>query len=189
MTYPTEDQLVRIETWEIKPTNMKDKDSLDNLLKYVDALWNYQDISLKGNKFSLHTSGWSGNEDIIEALKKNRFFWMFFWERSDRGGHYYFVVPEHIPDDKDSTLSEPDISEEEKREREKKQKEFKLKEEFADKLEKTLGNWIDDDARFYQFFTDLYTTLEKGVHHNCDCVDCSTRKFYAKVFRKMVEDD
>jgi len=42
-------------------------------------------------KLELHTGGWSGNEDIIEALKKS-YFWIFYWEKSVKGGHYYFTI-------------------------------------------------------------------------------------------------
>jgi len=38
----------------------------------------------------LHTGGWSGNEDILLALKKNKWFYMFYWDMSRVGGHEYF---------------------------------------------------------------------------------------------------
>jgi len=38
----------------------------------------------------LHTGGWSGNEDILRALKKNQWFHMLYWEMSRRGGHECF---------------------------------------------------------------------------------------------------
>jgi hypothetical protein len=40
----------------------------------------------------LHTGGWSGNEDIIEALQNHKLFWMMWWWKTERGGHYYFEV-------------------------------------------------------------------------------------------------
>lgn len=44
----------------------------------------------------LHTGGWSGNEDIIKALQKNKYFFIFHWYKSERGGHYYFeITKEH----------------------------------------------------------------------------------------------
>ena len=45
--------------------------------------------------WAYHTGGWSGNEDIIEALKDS---WIFNWllERYDSGGHYYFRLIEHV---------------------------------------------------------------------------------------------
>lgn len=38
-----------------------------------------------------HTSGWSGNEDIIKVLNQS-WLWDIFLERYDRGGHYYFAL-------------------------------------------------------------------------------------------------
>lgn len=43
-------------------------------------------------KLELHTGGWSGNEDTIQALQDSFFFTMF-WEKTYRGGHYYFKIP------------------------------------------------------------------------------------------------
>lgn len=43
-------------------------------------------------KLELHTGGWSGNEDIIEALQGTS-FWILCWEKTVRGGHYYFEIP------------------------------------------------------------------------------------------------
>jgi len=41
---------------------------------------------------SLSTGGWSGNEDIIRALKKNFIFWSMYWQMNRRGGHYQFKI-------------------------------------------------------------------------------------------------
>jgi len=45
--------------------------------------------------WAYHTGGWSGNEDIIAALRES---WLFSWllERYDRGGHYYFRPMERV---------------------------------------------------------------------------------------------
>jgi hypothetical protein len=45
-------------------------------------------------KLELHTGGWSGNEEIIEAIKSNIFLTHFqmkyvMWQA---GGHYYFEL-------------------------------------------------------------------------------------------------
>jgi hypothetical protein len=45
-------------------------------------------------KFELHTGGWSGNEDIIDAIKSNIYLTHFsmnyvMWKI---GGHYYFEI-------------------------------------------------------------------------------------------------
>lgn len=67
---------------------------------YIDlikSMWHYE--SFKSRKrhgvffFELHTLGWSGNEEIIHHVRQS-FFWMFYWEKSLRGGHYYFQIPD-----------------------------------------------------------------------------------------------
>ena len=66
-------------------------------LNIIKETWNsdYGVFSLKGKnvlRLELHTGGWSGNEDIIQSLKENLTFWGMYWQRSDRGGHYYFKM-------------------------------------------------------------------------------------------------
>jgi hypothetical protein len=42
-------------------------------------------------RYYLSTGGWSGNEELIDALKtSNCFFWSLRWLSSRRGGHYVF---------------------------------------------------------------------------------------------------
>lgn len=40
----------------------------------------------------LHTWGWSGNEDIIEAMMNHKTFWLMCWRKSIRGGHFWFRI-------------------------------------------------------------------------------------------------
>ena len=53
-----------------------------------------------GDMLYLHTWGWSGNEDIINALSETM-FWHMHWQRSDRGGHYTFKKMKVKGDDDD----------------------------------------------------------------------------------------
>lgn len=62
----------------------------------IEKLWCYANIGfiLKGKRklrLELHTQGWSGNESIVNALQKTM-FWFMFWQKSVRGGHYYFKI-------------------------------------------------------------------------------------------------
>lgn len=87
--YPLETELRTIREWDTA------KDPI-GLIDYLEGVWEYADMAIKrkGRRvvyLELHTYGWSGNEDIIEALYKNLFF-MFYWCKSLRGGHYYFKV-------------------------------------------------------------------------------------------------
>ena len=46
-------------------------------------------------RWTLVTGGWSGNEDIINALEENKhLFWQLNWTRSERGGRYEFEIPD-----------------------------------------------------------------------------------------------
>jgi hypothetical protein len=44
----------------------------------------------------LKTGGWSGNEDIINALQQNVVFWTKYWRTSKRGGFYAFWADEEV---------------------------------------------------------------------------------------------
>lgn len=89
--YPDEVSLKAIEEWDIL------KQGVQGLLNLVEENTHTPDwsIFIKGKKvlrFEYHTGGWSGNEDIISALRRNILFWPLFWEKSTKGGHYYFKI-------------------------------------------------------------------------------------------------
>jgi hypothetical protein len=96
--YPTDTELRIIRQWDIL------KYTIPGLVEYVRTLWHYPDRGFhlrKGRrilfhdacmKLELHTAGWSGNEEVIEALQRNFLFWGLCWERETRGGHYYFEI-------------------------------------------------------------------------------------------------
>jgi len=91
--YPTQEELDEIENYDIL------KNGIDGLLDLIHSLWifpNYYIIKgKKDRKLELHTGGWSGNESIIDALMKNTLFWPMYWEKSVRGGHYYFIIKDY----------------------------------------------------------------------------------------------
>ena len=88
--YPDEASLKAIKEWDIL------KQGISGLLELITENTNWADrqIHITGKKvirFEYHTGGWSGNEDVIEALEQNS-FWFLFWQKSIRGGHYYFKI-------------------------------------------------------------------------------------------------
>lgn len=87
--YPTDEELEAIEQYDIC------KDGVNGLLDMLEATWYYGHpyFVREGEKLELHTGGWSGNEEIIGALERNPAFWAFYWQKSERGGHYYFEIP------------------------------------------------------------------------------------------------
>jgi len=91
--YPTEESLDRLEK------ELNSKDFHRAIKAFYEALKeNFYDycgsnkIEINGETvevWAYHTGGWSGNESIINVLKKS---WVFdlLLIRYDRGGHYYF---------------------------------------------------------------------------------------------------
>ena len=90
--YPTDKILKRVENWDFS------KRSIDEFLTLIEDLWSYKDRFVLTNKnvlrLYLSTGGWSGNESIIGAMMSNHLFWMCCWEKSRRGGHYWFKINE-----------------------------------------------------------------------------------------------
>lgn len=100
--YPTAEQLHAIRFWG---STAKDWDQAEHLalMQYVRALWHMEmwdedDVpdTLHDGKFvrriEMSTGGWSGNEDVIDALSENWLFWSRCWVSNQRGGHYVFEV-------------------------------------------------------------------------------------------------
>jgi len=89
--YPDEASLKAIEKWDIL------KNGVQGLLDLVEENtytpdWSFSVTGKRIFRFEYHTGGWSGNEDVIVALKNNLLFWPMFWEKSTKGGHYYFRI-------------------------------------------------------------------------------------------------
>lgn len=97
--YPDDEDLQRIKEWDA----IHDP---KGLIDFIGSIWHWGEPYFLLEEYrdkwllELHTGGWSGNEDIIEALHDNggpAGFWMFYWQKSERGGHYYFKVPRKQP--------------------------------------------------------------------------------------------
>lgn len=88
--YPDEASLKAIKEWDIL------EQGISGLLELIteNTKWADRQIHKTGKRvihYEYHTGGWSGNEDVIDALRGNM-FWFFFWQKSTRGGHYYFEI-------------------------------------------------------------------------------------------------
>jgi hypothetical protein len=93
--YPTEKELAKVKEWDV----VKDR---DGLITYLLGLWHwdkyakYYETKDGHTILELHTGGWSGNEEILDALRSNVVFWlMYFWIHKS-GGHYYFNITRRI---------------------------------------------------------------------------------------------
>jgi hypothetical protein len=86
--YPSDVDLQRIRQWYIS-----DIEDFRDLMSYIENIWVFGDWGFRqdGDTYQLNTGGWSGNEEIIQALRENTIFWIFYWEQSHRGGHYVFA--------------------------------------------------------------------------------------------------
>lgn len=78
--YPTDETESAIRTWDFR-------DAAD-WLEYVSESWNqdYGRLWHQDGKLHLATGGWSGNESIVRAMRKNYILWSMLWESSHRGG-------------------------------------------------------------------------------------------------------
>lgn len=85
--YPTEETLEAIREWGY--------DDLPGLLRFVHECEYYgscSKLSADGKKLSFSCGGWSGNEEVIEALQANRYAWMRLYVSALGGGHYLFTA-------------------------------------------------------------------------------------------------
>lgn len=88
--YPESEDLEYIEKFDVFHNDIHD------LLNFIRSIWSYPCYcKIKGKKvitLELHTGGWSGNEEVIRALTTNYVFWGMYWEKSVKGGHYWFRI-------------------------------------------------------------------------------------------------
>jgi len=96
--YPSEPELKAIREWDC----IKDP---RGLMDYVHSIWAYEDFGWseedaddeidgrRVRRYQISTAGWSGNEEIIDAMQENTMLWPIAWVQSKRGGHYVFEVP------------------------------------------------------------------------------------------------
>lgn len=99
--YPTGDTLARIEDWPYV--------DIAGCLDFVQAAWSdYGSVAhevsaheagvLRANPtdkyLRLATGGWSGNEELIAALRTNTLIHQLAWRLSARGGLHIYEYPE-----------------------------------------------------------------------------------------------
>jgi hypothetical protein len=100
--YPSDEDLARIKAWSHV--------DLAGALDFVASIWHWPEFGVsrelkpherfvvhadEGDKYlRLSTGGWSGNEDIIEAMQENTLLTVMTWRLSTRGGLHIFKYPE-----------------------------------------------------------------------------------------------
>lgn len=86
--YPSKFDLQAIRDWELNSP-----DDYYDLAKFILQKWHYAGSSkIRARILELNTLGWSGNEEIIDALYNHK-FWITCWLEIKRGGHYKFELP------------------------------------------------------------------------------------------------
>jgi len=94
--YPDDKEIEAIEKWDYM-------DAL-SLIGFIEERWQYKDWGFKKKwakdsfqkkdwvlHIEMHTGGWSGNEDLINALLRNRMATVILNYRMWKaGGHYWF---------------------------------------------------------------------------------------------------
>ncbi len=102
--YPTDEYLHFLKYF--KPESIEEFEEF--LIKILKPTWHYGDWGFKLKRpyrgirrLELHTGGWSGNEMLIDAIKKNIYFTHVYmryvmWKR---GGHFYFEIGGYRPSD------------------------------------------------------------------------------------------
>jgi hypothetical protein len=88
--YPLEATLITIENWDC--VGRKNRVAF---MEYIQTVWWAADWGFHRPKsdqgfWRLSTGGWSGNEDIIRAMRMNYLFWSLCFVQERRGGHYTF---------------------------------------------------------------------------------------------------
>lgn len=87
--YPTEEELKRLREWPMEDPR--------GWLEFAHSIWwcaewGWPDGVGPGH-IHASTGGWSGNEDIIDAMQDNWILWHQTWDTTRRGGHYTFLLP------------------------------------------------------------------------------------------------
>lgn len=89
--YPTEEALERLRKWDVQ------KDGVQAALDFAQSLWYYPDRFWREAatddfgtlvwRYHVSTGGWSGNEEVIHAMRENFILWSLTWVQHRRGGH------------------------------------------------------------------------------------------------------
>lgn len=86
--YPTAETLRRISLWDIGSLKACEP-WMEYCLEAIDS--DHGRVSRgKVGEYEISTGGWSGNQEIIEAMRRNYIAWALCWFSSRRGGYHQF---------------------------------------------------------------------------------------------------
>jgi len=83
--YPTNRELKQIATWPYERGSR-------SWFEFIESIWWSAEWGFRKSqrRYYVSTGGWSGNEEIIAAMRKNFILWSQCWISVRRGGHYVF---------------------------------------------------------------------------------------------------
>lgn len=93
-SYPTRGELKRVRKWP-----HTDPDGwfvyIRSIGEYWPSSWGWieeegDDNGKPVKELHISTGGWSGNEEILDAMQRNYILWSLTWHNHQRGGHYIF---------------------------------------------------------------------------------------------------
>lgn len=96
--YPTDEELTRIREWKPEPWN--DWRPAFEFIRgcWWASAWGWHELPMTNEDgeaiihYAISTGGWSGNEEIIDAMRDNFLLWSLNWINHRRGGHFVFEV-------------------------------------------------------------------------------------------------
>lgn len=88
--YPTKEELDRIEAWPITGDWRECFAFIKSCWWSPSWGWSEEAYGNDGTIYRISTGGWSGNEDIIDAMQDNMILWAMCWREHRVGGHYVF---------------------------------------------------------------------------------------------------
>lgn len=100
--YPTEETLAEITNWDYKDRR--------GVLEFIAEAWYYSDSAIETREglFVFATCGWSGNEELIQALKDNSVLWLYLTSIHYihlTGGFYVFAITDKAEKELDKMKS------------------------------------------------------------------------------------
>lgn len=85
--YSEEEDLKRIINWDERDPR--------GWFDFIKSIWWMPEWGWTENtrRIYISTAGWSGNENIIEAMQGAWILWTIHWYSTRAGGHYIFKLP------------------------------------------------------------------------------------------------
>lgn len=103
--YPEDEQLQRVTAWSPTWDKAGKKPHYDAWFEFIKSLWWMPDWGWREYEgfdedepvriFHISTGGWSGNEDLIDAMSDNFICWSQTFSVHRTGGHYEFRIPDY----------------------------------------------------------------------------------------------